>query len=106
MTFPAILQYKKTKTLTFNECIQEFQPLKKLDKQEWQQCINDLSNRTICTKNSIGSCTCIGDSGGALCYNNTLIGILSWSVRCNEGYPSVFTRIYPYVKWISKIIFE
>lgn len=60
-----------------------------------------VNQDVICTINRAGKGACIGDSGGPLVANNTLIGIVSWSVECAEGHPDVYTRVYSHRKWIQ-----
>lgn len=100
--FPTTLQFKELTTLSLDECIAEFDPLKKKDEREWQQVVGDLSDDIICTKNHIGSGSCIGDSGSPLVSGNTLIGLVSWCVGCVDGYPTVFTRVYPQLEWVKE----
>lgn len=100
------MQFKRAPILTLEECHDEFAPLKVTDQQEWEQSVEGLSDKIVCTKNRKGSGTCDGDSGSALDFNDTLVGILSWSVRCEEGFPSVFTRIFPQMDWINKQLSE
>lgn len=44
-----------------------------------------------------------GDSGGPLVAteNNTLIGIISWSIGCAIGYPDIHTNVYHQIEWIN-----
>ncbi|CAD7092799.1 unnamed protein product [Hermetia illucens] len=56
--------------------------------------------------------TCKGDSGGPLqVYHSnlycmyTVIGVTSFGITCgNINIPGVYTRVYPYVNWIEKIV--
>lgn len=80
--------------------------MKMADIEEWKQAIADIYEGNICTKNLKGSGTCNGDSGGALTYNNTLLGIVSWSVGCENGYPCIHTKIYPHLEWINDHLIE
>lgn len=43
-----------------------------------------------------------GDSGGPLVSNDTLIGLVSWSIGCARGYPDVYTKVYAYLDWINQ----
>ncbi|XP_048224920.1 kallikrein-1-like [Perognathus longimembris pacificus] len=45
---------------------------------------------------------CMGDSGGPLVCNGVIQGVASWGLsRCGVfGYPSIFTRVQSYMKWI------
>ena len=48
---------------------------------------------------------CFGDSGGGLVSSGKLIGIISYSIGCdNEDFPGVYTNIVKYHKWIYSII--
>ncbi|RWS08382.1 hypothetical protein B4U79_09157 [Dinothrombium tinctorium] len=62
------------------------------------------SSIQICA-NAFSKDVCDGDSGGALfSYSSSRahgVGIVSWGIICgNEKYPSVFTRITAYLRWI------
>lgn len=43
----------------------------------------------------------MGDSGGPLAANGSLIGIVSWGIPCGLTYPDVFTRVSSHVSWIT-----
>lgn len=43
-----------------------------------------------------------GDSGGPLIYNNSLIGVTSWTFGL--GYPIGFQRINAFADWIDEIL--
>uniref|UniRef100_A0A8C1JNE6 trypsin n=1 Tax=Cyprinus carpio TaxID=7962 RepID=A0A8C1JNE6_CYPCA len=61
--------------------------------------------KMMCTYGVGGFCD--GDSGGPLVCGDTAVGIVSFHVlyRCNSPmYPNVYTKISPYLDWISKII--
>ncbi|XP_060533561.1 brachyurin-like [Cylas formicarius] len=46
---------------------------------------------------------CIGDGGGPLIFNHTLIGLISWSDEaCNMTAPTVFSRITYWRDWIYR----
>lgn len=104
--YPSTLQYKETVPITLEECLADFEPLKESDFDEWQQSVEDLNDGIMCTRNANGTGTCYGDSGGPLAFNNTLIGLVSWSVGCSNGYPSIYTRIFPQLEWINKVTNE
>jgi len=61
-------------------------------------------------RTSVGSGTCMGDSGGPLqCKASDgkwyQVGITSWGIPCgNRGLPDVFTRVSAYYDWIQKTI--
>lgn len=97
---PQTLQFKEALTLTLLECFEEHDALKDNDLEEWRQVTGDLNEMIICTKNQIGTGSCIGDSGSPLVFNGTIIGIISWSVNCTDGYPTVHTKVFPYFNWI------
>lgn len=63
-------------------------------------------NATLCAySGQIGSGVCNGDSGDPLVFNNTLIGIVSWSTTpCAIGQPDGYVRISEYVDWIEQTI--
>jgi len=45
---------------------------------------------------------CQGDSGGPLFIHDKFIGIVSWGISCAlDGLPGAYTRIYPYIDWIT-----
>lgn len=47
-----------------------------------------------------------GDSGSPLVYNNTLIGIFSWTKPCAIGFPDVFTRISHFTDFIIQAMLD
>lgn len=64
-------------------------------------CAGDLVNKTD---------TCQGDSGGPLLIsdngNYNLIGITSFGSACGTGVPAVYVRVYDYLDWISRFVFQ
>lgn len=47
--------------------------------------------------------SCHGDSGGPLTVNGKQVGIVSWAKACAlTDYPTVYTRVGSYVKWINE----
>ncbi|XP_076437403.1 chymotrypsin-like serine proteinase [Babylonia areolata] len=51
--------------------------------------------------------SCNGDSGGPAVCGDYLVGVTSWGVRgCVQGYPSVYTRLARYSKWIKRKAFN
>lgn len=70
---------------------------------DYTNVLMSVNKNVICTKNPFGKGACIGDSGAPLVSsaNNTLVGIVSWSVGCAEGHPDVYTRVYSYRDWIQ-----
>ncbi|XP_045462217.1 brachyurin-like isoform X2 [Harmonia axyridis] len=69
-----------------------------------------ITTSNLCTSGYKNKGTCKGDSGGPLVYDGTLIGISSiGSTRCEECYPSIYTRVGAYLDWIknnSDVIIE
>ncbi|XP_037825610.1 chymotrypsin-1-like [Lucilia sericata] len=61
----------------------------------------DISHICAYVKRYQGACH--GDNGGPLVYNNSLIGIHSWSYPCADGYPDMFTNIWYYRDWIRQV---
>lgn len=62
---------------------------------------NFINEANICTIGGKGRGVCRGDSGGALIFNDRLVGITSFTGKdCGKGFPDVFTRIAPYENWI------
>lgn len=47
---------------------------------------------------------CPADAGGPLVCNNELQGVVSISVDCLNGNPTLYTRVCRYVSWISSIM--
>lgn len=94
-------------TLKRDECLTEFKSLETTDPDDYKMVVEHLDESTICTKNKIGSGSCVGDSGGPLVgHNNTLIGIVSWSIGCADGFPNVYTNVYRQLDWINEQIAE
>jgi len=69
-----------------------------------------LRDTIICAVGSSSESTCNGDSGGPLVHTseNTLIGLTSFgsSRGCHLGLPTGFTRVVPYLEWISSVTGE
>ncbi|XP_045501915.1 trypsin-4-like [Colias croceus] len=89
---PDKLQVLDVKTVSVERCIQV------LDEFEGRFPITD---ENVCAVKGEGSGACQGDSGGPLVANNTVIGIVSWSLSyCGLGYPEVYVNVYTYRNWI------
>ncbi|XP_011299246.1 chymotrypsin-2-like [Fopius arisanus] len=43
----------------------------------------------------------LGDSGSPLVHNGEVIGVASWTVKCSNGTPQVFTDVFTYRDWIQ-----
>ncbi|XP_011497375.1 PREDICTED: trypsin II-P29-like [Ceratosolen solmsi marchali] len=73
-----------------------------------------LDDSQMCTRPMDGSISaCIGDYGGPLIqYDKTnrpvLVAVYAWSTMpCNtNGLPPIYTRIFPFAKWIKKTMKE
>ncbi|XP_015126552.1 chymotrypsin-1 [Diachasma alloeum] len=63
-----------------------------------------IQSGQICAAGAAGTGICVGDSGGPLTYNGTVIGVASFVVPCGKGYPDVYTRVYEYVPWINQVV--
>lgn len=96
------MQYKEVITLTVEECLADFKTLKSIDIDKWDRIPAKLNKFKLCTRNSVGSGSCYGDSGGPLVgHNNTLLGIISGSIGCSDGYPDIYTNVFYQRKWIN-----
>lgn len=106
-THPESLKFKIAPFLTLEECLSDFEPLRISNPVKWEKANNlGITKNIICTKNYKGSGTGNGDSGGGLVYNNTLLGIHSWSYGFSDGYPSIHTNVYQHLEWINANIAE
>lgn len=56
---------------------------------------------TICTQNYHTKGVCPGDEGSPLVSaGGKLTGIVTWGKGCGRNFPDVYTRIFPFLKWI------
>lgn len=50
--------------------------------------------------------SCLGDSGGPLLMivgpNHSVVGVTAFGQKCGGSAPSVYTAVYPYLKWIEE----
>lgn len=62
-----------------------------------------LHENIVCVHNYVHQGICIGDSGTGLLSvdEGKLIGIGLWTISCGLGEPDGFTRVQPYLHWIS-----
>lgn len=70
-------------------------------ESEFEDIQLDITHICAFTKRYQGACH--GDNGGPLVFNNTLIGIHSWSYPCADGYPDLFTNIWYYRDWLRQV---
>lgn len=86
---PNQLQFVNVTTVSFISCVIRNFPLLPLGPQ-------------ICAvADTNGAGICNGDSGSALIYRNTLIGIVSWGTGgCANGRPDGYVNVAGYRRWI------
>lgn len=64
-----------------------------------------LNENIVCASNSDGGGLCnaqINAGTGLVSLDDgKLIGIASWTVSCDKGNPDGYTRIQPYLEWIT-----
>ncbi|CRK98074.1 CLUMA_CG011443, isoform A [Clunio marinus] len=58
-----------------------------------------IFDSTLCTFTQFGQGTCAGDNGGALVWNNLVIGVTTWNVECGRGYPDMYARMASFRNW-------
>lgn len=58
---------------------------------------------TICTFTQAGQGMCMGDSGGPLIAQGTVIGAVSWGIACAQGFPDVYARVSSHREWIRSV---
>lgn len=77
-----------------------------------EKCVTAYENYNPVTENMIcagrfetgGVGSCDHDTGGPLVVNGVLVGVTSWSYGCaRPKYPSVFTKVSMYRRWIDWI---
>lgn len=95
------------KTLEF-QTITNFKCLAKLIEITSNPPVN--SNVLCALPNEADDGICDGDSGGALVYDDHLVGVISWGYGCDKhyathkGYPDGFQRISQFTEWIDGIL--
>lgn len=101
-----ILKYHKTVTLDLVSCYESFLPISERNYTRWLNICGNIFDDTVCTLSERGDGICNGDSGGPLVakYNNysedVFVGIVSWGLDCEEGYPNVFTSVFHHLDFI------
>ncbi|KAL3279073.1 hypothetical protein HHI36_016587 [Cryptolaemus montrouzieri] len=69
----------------------------------WLKFPQHVKKTNICISGKNDKSACNGDSGGPLIVDGYQVGITSFGARnCKSGYPTVFTRITKYLKWVEK----
>lgn len=95
-----ILKYAYAKTIPLDVCRSYYESFSFSD---WLQ-----FDVNVCTEPSYTSSSCQGDSGGPLFKreNSTwiVLGLVSWQYGCATDYPTVYTRISPYLDWICQYV--
>lgn len=85
---PHTLQWIQTLTQTQHQCFLLLEQSKLVleNFHDWLRAVEALGDDSICTVNKIDEGVCIGDSGSPLISqnDNTLIGIVSWTIGCAE----------------------
>lgn len=90
---PNNLQWINTVTITNAECS---------TRMPNANTANMVFANEICTFTQAGQGMCNGDSGSALFYGNTAIGVVSWGIGpCAGGFPDVFARCSSHRAWIA-----
>lgn len=99
-TEPPVLQHQNTKILSRFECITGFEKFFFESPHDWLRIMNILKSKAFCAFIDVGKGACNGDSGGPLITNDRLIGIVSVTVGCANGYPDLYTNVYEHRHWI------
>lgn len=85
---PHTLQWIQTLTQSRRQCFLLFEHSKLIleNFHDWLRAVEALDDDTICTVNKNDEGVCIGDSGSPLVSqnDNTLVGIVSWSIGCDK----------------------
>jgi len=83
--------YEKEVTIEYlNDC-----------KYLYQGIGDPVTDRMLCASSTNGG-PCQGDTGDPLVYDNTLIGMMSWSFGCGEGkFPAVYTDVTQFGPWLG-----
>lgn len=90
---PPIMQWAPLRTISNYECVRRVP-------------VDFVLRRSIlCAYGLERQSGCFGDSGGPLnIENNTVIGISSFVAgSCNDGLPTMFTRVSVYLNWIENV---
>lgn len=101
-SFPEHLQFQRTKILNLTECKHSFAELsERYTGMPVNKMIARLGINNICTINQENEGLCFGDLGNALVSKDgKLIAVSSWASHNGQDLPDVFTKTYPYLRWI------
>lgn len=91
----SILTYLNTTTITNDDCRGYFDGFR-------QKFVHD---GILCTEHSSNNESTYVDTGSGLvsAEDNKLYGILIWLQILSTEDPGLFTRLYPYLEWISNV---
>ncbi|XP_008194710.2 chymotrypsin-like proteinase 6D isoform X1 [Tribolium castaneum] len=101
---PNHLQTVTVPILSYDDCKKAVDAL--LDENQ-ENPLNEVSN--VCTGPlSKGESACLGDSGGPLAQNGTIVGVVSWGfVPCSHPEaPSVYTKVSSFVDFIKEHVHD
>lgn len=93
------LQYLTAKTISNSNCRNQVSQYNTVSGTQ-------IYLNTLCTTSPVGQGICGNDSGGALVSTNTgrLIAIISWGLECARGVPDMYTRVKPFIPWITQVL--
>ncbi|XP_039448057.1 chymotrypsin-1-like [Culex pipiens pallens] len=86
----SFLRYVNVDVITNEECQEAFD-------DSYQE---RLHGNTVCTRSAEGSGICLGDAGGPLVIDDTLVGVISWGIPCGMGMPDVYARVSAHRAWV------
>lgn len=65
---------------------------------------NAVTAEKICVTNQNNGGVGGGDSGGPLIWQNTVVGVTSWTPRPYGSFPSVYIRTSSHADWIRQYL--
>lgn len=87
-----ILQLQQGMTTTRSHCRQSLRAM---------QLGRMVHETSICTMSPNGQGNCRGDSGGPLINEEGVcVAIVSFTIGCGTQFPDVFTRVFPFLRFI------
>ncbi|KAF2883645.1 hypothetical protein ILUMI_22517 [Ignelater luminosus] len=87
-----------------SQTLQEIK-LKVMSSQECQNYHDQLNRNQLCTISYIGQGLCRGHEGGPLIIRdpeNEIFAVATKEYSCGSGFPEVYTKIEPFIKWINE----